>query len=94
MDPSQKLELLNWYLVVRNTQFLFEFPNRSPLNSEGRRFEVGSCFTWNSEGMRAAGVGPHVWEGDLFRGALLEEEFAVWAAWAAWGEEKYGEGTV
>ena len=38
--------------------------------------------------MGAAGVGPHVWEGDLFGGTLLEEKLAVW------GEEEDAEGPV
>ena len=67
---------------------MLEFPNCSSLNPEGRRFEIGSSFTWDSEGMRAASVCPHVWEGDLFRGALLEKELIVGS------EEEYREGTV
>lgn len=38
--------------------------------------------------MRAAGVCPHVWEGDLFRGTLLQEEFVLIV------EKEYGEGSV
>ena len=58
------------------------------LDAENGVGEVGARLGGHTEGVRAAGVGPHIGEGDLFRGALLEQQLVLVV------EEEDGEGSV
>jgi len=87
VDPCKVVELIQGRLARRDPELMLEFPYRS--NLDAVLVLLNLLLLEVIERVRAAGVGPHVREGDLLRGPLLEEKFAVGGA-----EDEDGEGTV
>lgn len=88
VDAGKELKVLKGNLLLLDTQLVVQFPPGSVLDTsdsigKGRPGLVGKV-----EGVRAAGVCPHVGEGDLFGGALLKEELVLVV------EKEDGEGPV
>jgi hypothetical protein len=71
MDPRQELEVLNWDLRSLDAELVVQFPLGSTLDPLDGLRQFDATLAWNAEGMRAAGIGPHVGEGDLLCGSLL-----------------------
>lgn len=74
MDAREELELVQWDLLRRNPQLLLQLSLGSALDTQDRSIQLGSCFTGDTQRVRAACVGPHVREGDLLRRTLLQEQ--------------------
>lgn len=72
--PSEKLEVVYRYLLSFDAQFVVELPLRCTTHALYRCIQAYACLSRNSQRMGAACVGPHVWEGDLLRRALLKEQ--------------------
>lgn len=87
MDAGKVLELVHGRLVTRDAELVLELAASRNTNTE--LVCLNLLFGEVIEGVRAAGVGPHIREGDLLRCALLEEELAVGGA-----EDKAREGTM
>lgn len=75
MDLGQILEFVDGSLLARNAELVLQLPRGSDANTELLHLDL--LFGKVIQRMRAAGVGPHVGESDLFRRALLEEKFAI-----------------
>ena len=88
MDAGQETEFLDGDFVGFDAEFLVELADRGALGTLDGGVEVVAGFGGHAEWVRAAGVGPHVREGDFLRGALLEEEAVLGV------EEEGGEGAV
>lgn len=88
MDAREEVEILQGHLLLLYTKLVVQFPLRRPLHALDALGQVGARLARNHERVRAAGVGPHVGEGDLLRGALLQEELVLVV------EEEDGEGAV
>lgn len=88
MDASEELELLDWHLFRLDTQLVVQLPLRRTLHTLNRRIELGTGLTGDSQGVGAAGVGPHIGEGDLLGGALLKQKAVLRV------KEENGKGTV
>lgn len=74
MNASEEFELLQGHLFSLDSQLVVQLPLGSALHTQNGRVEFGTSFARDTQGVRAASVGPHVGESDLFRGALLEQE--------------------
>ena len=88
VDPGKEVELLDRHLLLLDTKLVIKLALRGALDALNSIGEGRTSLARNTEGMRAASVGPHVWEGDLLCGALLEEELVLVV------EEEDGEGAV
>ena len=88
VNASEKFELIQRHLFSLNSQLVVQLPLRGALHTQNGRVELSASLTWDTQGVRAASVGPHVREGDLLGGALLEEQLVLVV------EEEDGEGTV
>lgn len=77
VNPGEKLELFQWHLLGLNTQLVAELPLSSALHTQYSSIKLSTSLARDSKRMGAAGVGPHVREGDLLRGALLEQKAIV-----------------
>lgn len=86
--PGQELELVERHLLRLDAQLVVQLALRGPLDAHDRGIELRTRLPGHAQRVRAAGVGPHVSEGDLLGGALLEQQTLVGV------EEEDGEGTV
>jgi hypothetical protein len=77
VNPSEKLKLVQWHLLGLDTQLVTELPLSSALHTQYSSIKLGTSLARNSKRVGAAGVGPHVREGDLLGGALLEQKAIV-----------------
>lgn len=77
VDSGEELELLDWYLFGLNSELVVQFPLRSTFHAHDSGVKFSASLSGDSQGVGAAGVGPHVREGDLLAGALLEQEALV-----------------
>ena len=87
MYPGQVLELIHGRLARRDAEFVLQLPRSSGTDTELILLDL--LFFKVVQWVGAAGVGPHVGEGDFLGGALLEEQLAVGRA-----EYECGEGAV
>lgn len=74
VDASEEFELLDWHLLGLDTQLVVQLPLRRTFHTHNCRIELGTGLTGDAKGMGAAGVSPHIGEGDLLGGALLEQK--------------------
>jgi len=88
VDSGEELKLVQGHLLGLDAQLVIQLPLRSTLYTQNGRIKLRTGLTGDSKRVRAAGVGPHVGEGDLLAGALLQKEALVGV------EQKNGEGTV
>src|ERR1700710_1163671 len=77
VNSCQEFEILDWDLISFDTELMIEFPLGSSLNAHHRFLQFDTAFTWDSKGMRATCIGPHVWESNLLGRALLEEQLIL-----------------
>lgn len=88
MNSGQEVELLKRNLLLLDAQLVVKLALSSPLNTSNGILEARARLGGNVERVGTAGVGPHVGEGDLLGGALLEEELVLVV------EEENGKSTV
>lgn len=88
VDSGEKLELVQWHLLGLDAQLVVQFPLRSALHTQDCSVQFRTSLSGNSQRVGAAGIGPHVGEGDLLGGALLQEQTLVGI------EQENGKGTV
>ena len=77
VDTGQEVEILKWNLFWVDTGLVVELTASSVLDTSDSLYKVVSSFSWDAQWMRAAGVGPHIWEGDLLGSTLLEQKLIV-----------------
>ena len=77
VDAGQEVEILKWNLVWVDAELMVELATSGVLDTSDGLCEVVSTFSWDAEWVRATGVGPHIWEGDLLGRTLLEQELVV-----------------
>lgn len=73
VNSGQEVELLERNLLLLDAQLVVKLALSGPLDAINGILEARSRLGGDVEGVGAAGVGPHVGEGDLLGGALLEE---------------------
>jgi hypothetical protein len=73
VDASKEMELVNGNLVCLDSELLVEFALSSTLDTHDGGFEGRASLGGNTQRVGAAGVCPHVGEGDLLGGSLLQE---------------------
>ncbi|KAI6769309.1 hypothetical protein HG531_010413 [Fusarium graminearum] len=88
VNTGQEVKVLEGDLLLLDTQFMLKLALGSSLDTRDRVLESGTSLGRDVKRVRAASVGPHVGEGDLLGGALLEEELVLVV------KEEDGEGTV
>jgi hypothetical protein len=88
VDASEELELLDWHLLRLDTQLVVQLPLRRAFHALNCRIELGTGLAGDAQGVGAAGIGPHIGEGDLLSGALLEQKAVLRV------KEENGKGTV
>ena len=90
VDAGEKVKGGGGHLRGRDAEFVTELALGGAFGALDAGGEVAVAgFGGVGQWVRAAGVGPHVGEGDLFAGALLEEELV-----RGWVEEEDAEGAV
>lgn len=77
MNTSEELELVQRHLLGLNSQLVIQLPLSGALHALDCGIQLSTGLTGDTQGVRAAGVGPHVGESDLLGGALLEQEAVV-----------------
>ena len=77
VDAGQEVEVLEWNLLWLNAELVLQLATRSVFDTRNGVWKVVTALSWNTQRVRAAGVGPHIWEGDLLGSALLEQELVV-----------------
>jgi hypothetical protein len=88
MDASEEVELVNGNLVCLDAELLVEFALSSALDTHDGSFEGGAGLGRNAQRVGAAGVCPHVGEGDFLGGSLLQKQAVLVV------KEEDGESTV
>lgn len=88
VDARQEVKVLKRNLLRLDAQLVVQLALRRTLRSRNRVDQVGARLGGNAQRVRAARVGPHVGEGDLLRGALLEQQLVLVV------EEEDGKGAV
>jgi hypothetical protein len=88
MNSSQELEILYWNLRSLNSKLVVQLALCSLLDACDCFSQFGTTLARDTKWMRAACVGPHIGEGDLFSSALLNKQFILGV------EEEDGEGAV
>jgi hypothetical protein len=88
VNASQEVELVQRDLVCLDSKLLVEFALSSTLDAHDSGFQGRAGLGGNTKRVRAAGVGPHVGEGDLLRGSLLQKKAVLVV------EEEDGESAV
>jgi hypothetical protein len=88
MNASQELEILDWNLCSLDSKLVVQLALCSSLDACDSFSQFGTTLARNTKRVRAACVGPHIGEGDLFRGTLLNKQFILGV------EEKDGESAV
>ncbi len=87
VNLGEVLELIHRSLTWRDPKLVFQFPGCRHTHTE--LLSLDFLLLKVIEGVRAACVRPHVREGDLLCGALLEQQLAI-----AWSEDESGECAV
>lgn len=88
VDAGEELELVQRHLLWLDTQLVFQLALRRALHTQHGRIELRARLSGDAQGVGAAGVRPHVGEGDLLGRTLLKQQALVRV------EEENGEGTV
>lgn len=88
VDAGEETEVLDGDLLLLDAELVVELALGSALDAHDGVGEVGAGLAGDAERVGAAGVCPHVGEGDLLGGALLEEELVLVV------EEEDGKGAV
>lgn len=88
VNSGEELKLVQRHLLRLDAQLMVQFPLRSTLHTNYSSVQLRASFSGNSQWVGAAGVGPHVGEGDFLGGALLQEQAFVGV------EQEYGKRTV
>jgi hypothetical protein len=73
VDASKEVEVIYGDLVCLDSELLVEFALSSTLDTHDGGFEGRAGLCGNTERVGAAGVCPHVGEGDLLGGSLLQK---------------------
>jgi hypothetical protein len=73
VDARQEVEVLQRHLLLLDTELVVQLPLRSVLDAKHSIREGRAGLVGHVQGVRAACVGPHIGEGDLFRSALLQK---------------------
>lgn len=73
VDSGQEAEVLKGDLLLLDAELVFQLALSGTLRSSDGVDQVCASLGGNAQRVRAAGVGPHVWEGNLLRGALLKQ---------------------
>lgn len=58
--PCQETKLIKRYLISLDTKLMVEFPLRSSPDAIDCRVELCTCFAGYAQGVRTAGIRPHV----------------------------------
>jgi len=88
VNTGKEVEILERYLLLLDAQLMLKLALSGSLDTSNRVLKSRTSLSWDVKRVGAAGVGPHVGEGDLLGSALLEEELVLVV------EEEDGEGTV
>lgn len=88
VDTGQEAEVLQRHLLLLDAELVVQLALGGVLDAQDGVREVRARLVGHVQGVRAARVCPHVGEGDLLGGALLEEELVLVV------EEEDGEGAV
>ncbi len=74
VDARQEVEVIQRHLLLLDAQLVVQLPLCRSFDALDRIRQCGARLAGHTEGMRAARIGPHVGEGDLLYGTLLEKE--------------------
>lgn len=74
---GEEMKIFDWHLCCLDTELMIKLALGGSLDSHNRFRKLSTTFSWNTKRVGAAGVGPHVWECDLFCGPLLKEKFIL-----------------
>lgn len=88
VDAGEELKLVQRHLLRFDTKLVFQLALRRALHAQHGRIELRARLSRDAQGMGAAGVRPHVGEGDLLGRTLLKQQTLVRV------EKEYGESTV
>jgi hypothetical protein len=88
MNSSQELKILDGNLCSLDSKLVVELPLCSSFGARNSFSQLGTTLARDTKWMRAARVGPHIGEGDLFSRTLLKKQFILGV------EEKDGESAV
>lgn len=77
VDSGQKLKVLDGYLRRFDAKFVIELSLCCSLDSHNSFIQLRTTFTGYAKRMGAAGISPHIREGDLFGRTLLKEQFIL-----------------
>ena len=88
VNTGQEVEVLERNLLLLDAQFMLKLALGGSLDTSNRVLKSRTSLGRDVKRVGAAGVGPHVGEGDLLGSALLEEELVLVV------EEEDREGTV
>lgn len=88
VNSGEEFKLVQGHLLGLDAQLVAQLPLRRALHSNNGGIQLGASLSRNPKRVGAAGVGPHVGEGNLLGGALLQQQALVGV------EEEDGKGTV
>lgn len=77
VDAGQEAKVLNGDLFLLDAQLVVELALGGALDAHDGVGEVGARLAGDAQRVGAAGVCPHVGEGDLLGGALLEQQLVL-----------------
>lgn len=88
VDSGEELKLVQWHLLRLDAQLVVQFPLRCALHTQDSCIQLRASLSRDAQRMGAAGIGPHVGEGNLLGGALLQEQALIGI------EQENGKGTM
>lgn len=88
VDSGEELEFIQGHLLGLDAQLVVQLALRGALHTQDCSVQFRPSLARDAQGVRAAGVGPHVGEGDFLGGTLLKQQALVGI------EQEDGEGTV
>ena len=88
VDAGEEMELVQRDLVCFDSKLLVKLALSSTLDAHDGSLEGRASLAGDTKRMRAAGVGPHVGEGDFLGGSLLQKQAVLVV------KEEDGESTV
>lgn len=88
MDSGEEFKLVQGHLLGLDAQLVVQLPLRCTLHPKNGGVQLGASLSRDPKRVGAAGVRPHVGEGDLLGGALLQQQALVGV------EEEDRKGTV
>lgn len=77
VNASQKVKVLNGNLLLLDTELVVELALRCAFDAHDGVWQVGASLAGDAQRVGAAGVCPHVGEGYLLSGTLLEEQLIL-----------------